>query len=504
MDIQTATEKLTEFERKMYAYAAAQSALYWDASTFAPEKSAEGRGIAMGILSGESHKLMTGPEIKEVLDTIEQAGDAVDRLTALRAAEAARQYRRLTCIPQQEVIEFAELKARSMTAWETAKANNDYKTFAPYLQKLVEFSGRFARYIDPEKKPYDTLIDGFERGATAAELQGFFDAIKPPLVELIQMVAKSPKAGAYKQLQDRINARSFDTQKQRAACREIAEGIGLDFSRFNMAESEHPFTTGPNTNDVRFTVHYHQRNPASAVFAALHEGGHAAYMLGIGDELMYTFLNDGASSAMHEGQALLYENHLGRSRQYSRHLLGILKRHFPGELSDVTEQDFYQYINISGPSLIRTEADELTYCLHIIIRFEIEQMLFEGDADIDGLPRIWNDKYTKYLGITPPDDAQGILQDMHWADGLFGYFPSYALGNAFAAQLYAAMEKQTGAGAHIAKGDLGPAADWLRDRVHRYGMTKTAREIIRDATGEEFSPDYYIAYLKHKYEELYG
>jgi carboxypeptidase Taq len=278
---------------------------------------------------------------------------------------------------------------------------------------------------------------------------------------------------------------------------------GLPEDRCKTAVSAHPFTSGSNTNDIRYTVRYLEDNLASSIYAALHEGGHAMYELNINPEYNYTAIYDGASMTMHESQSRIYENNIGRSKDFSKHVYKEVKEVFPDKFGDVSEEDFYRYVNFSSPSFIRVEADELTYSLHIMVRYHIERMIFNEGADVAELPAIWNKKYEEFLGITPPNDALGILQDVHWSNGLFGYFPTYSLGTACSAQFEEAMSKKIDFAGALQSGDLSPITGWLKENVHKYGKLLTDDEIITAATGKAFDPSAYTRYLDGKYRELY-
>ena len=285
--------------------------------------------------------------------------------------------------------------------------------------------------------------------------------------------------------------------------RRLAEHVGFDFTRGVIKESVHPFTTNLHNKDVRITTAYREHNLESALFSTIHESGHALYEMHIADDLTATPAGSGTSMGMHEGQSRLFENNFGRSRAFWVPLFQDLKDTFPKQLADVDLDTFILGINKSSPSLIRTEADELTYSLHILIRYEIEKMIFEKDMDVDKLPEIWNKKYEEYLGVTPEKDSEGILQDIHWACGNFGYFPSYALGTAIAAQIYAHLKHVMPLDDYLRAGNFQPINEYLKEHIHCFGKTKTTNEILQDMMGEDFNPQYYVDYLKEKYEELY-
>lgn len=296
----------------------------------------------------------------------------------------------------------------------------------------------------------------------------------------------------------------YDIAKQKEFNHFLAEYIGFDFNRGVTADSEHPFTTELHNHDVRFTNHYYEHNLENAIFSTVHEGGHGIYEQGISDEISETPLGSGASMGMHESQSRFYENIIGRSKAFWEPIYGKLVETFPEHLSDIPLDQFVQAVNHVEPSLIRTEADELTYCLHIMIRYELEKLIFEGKAEVADLPELWNKLYEEYLGVTPSNDAEGVLQDVHWSMGSFGYFPSYALGNAIAAQIYHKLQQELDFEGTLKKGDLSEIKAYLGKHVHQYGQLKNTDEMLTETTGEPFNADYYVAYLKEKFTRLYG
>ena len=503
MNKQELLNKFYELQKKLYAYGHAQVMISWDGATFAPEKSVEGRAMASSILSGEIHKLTTGEDTVKLVEELKKIDDLEQK--DRRAVEVfAREVRKLTCIPADEVMAYAKLQAESEQIWVKAKTDNDYKLFAPYLEKLIAFQKKFAKYIDPDAKVYNTLLDDYQEGLTMDTLDEYFAEVEKTVVPLNAMVAKSEMTPKVKDIKERINAKGFDEEGQKKLVDELFKLQGLPEDRCKIAVSEHPFTSGPNCNDVRYTVAYHEDNLASAIYAALHEGGHAMYELGVNHDYIFTPLEGGASMTMHESQSRIYENNISRSKAFNKYIYKLAKDIFPKQFEDISAEDFYLYCNASSPSLIRIEADELTYSLHIMIRYYIERMIFEDGVDVMDLPEIWNKKYQEYLGILPPNDTKGVLQDVHWSFGLFGYFPTYSLGTACSAQFEAKMREEIEYDAALESGDLTPITNWLRDNVHKYGKLLIDDEILKSATGKSFDPKDYTKYLKEKYTRIYG
>lgn len=496
-------QKFTDLQKKLYAYNHAMMVLSWDGSTFAPAKSVEGRSIATSVLAGEHHNIFTSKETGDLLEQLRSLDD-LNEVEASNVNEFYRDYKKQTCIPAEEIMAYSKLRSESESAWVEAKNNNDFESFAPYIEKLVDFTKRFAGYYNDKEKPYNVLLDEYQEGLTMDMLDKFFAEVKKSVVPLNEFVANSPKLAKAKEIKERINSKVFDAEGQKKLVDNLFKLQGLDPDRCKIAQSEHPFTSGSNSNDVRYTVHFHEDNLAASVFAGLHEGGHAMYQLNINKDFNYSSINDGASMSMHESQSRIYENNMGRSYEFSKYIYKEIKKQFPEQFEDVTEEDFYIYINYSSPSLIRVEADELTYSLHIMVRYQIEKMIFEEGVPVMELPALWNKLYKEYLGITPPNDTEGILQDVHWAFGLFGYFPTYALGTAYSAQFENTMKNSIDYTGALKSGDLTEITNWLKENVHQYGSLYRDEKIIKMATGEEFNPSYYAKYLDEKYRKIYS
>lgn len=503
MNKQELLTKFDELQKKLYAFGHAQMLVNWDGSTFAPEKSVEGRGITASFLAGESHKLMTSEETGKLLEELQKLDDLNEK-EKRNVKVFAKEYKNLTCIPEEDIMEYMKLRAETEHIWIKAKEDNDFKLFAPYLEKLIAFQKKFAGYVDPDKKVYNSLLDDYQEGLTMDTLDKYFDEIKRVVVPINAMVAKSAMLPKAKEIKDRINAKGFDVEGQKKLIDKLFKLQGLPEDRCKIAVSAHPFTSGANNKDVRYTVAYHEDNIASAIYAALHEGGHAMYELNVDDQYNYTLLADGASMTMHESQSRIYENNISRSKAFNKHIYKLAKEIFPVQFEDITQEDFYIYCNYSAPSLIRIEADELTYSLHIMVRYQIERKIFEEGVDVMELPKLWNDLYEEYLGIVPPTDTLGVLQDVHWSFGLFGYFPTYSLGTAYSAQFEAKMRELIEYDKALESGDLTEITKWLNENVHKYGKLLIDDEIVKKATGEEFNPSYYAKYLKDKYTEIYG
>lgn len=495
-------EKLSPWLEKAYALSSALVLFEWDNETEAPEESAELTSKAIEILSNEYYETIINPEVKNLLKHL-ASEENLDLKERSIVKDLQKQYDSMEPIPPKEYREYQGLLARASSTWSRAKLADNYSQFAPLLTQIVEFQKRFVAYRlkagNLKIRPYDLLLNDYEEGFTMRELDTFFEELKKEIIPLIQMVSEK-KDRIYKD----YNYRFFPIDQQRKFNRMLAEHVGFDFKRGVIKESVHPFTTNLHNRDVRITTCYHENNLESAIFSTIHESGHALYEMHIDDDLTATPVGCGTSMGMHEGQSRLFENNLGRSRAFWVPLFEKLKGAYPDALSDMDLDHFILGINKSSPSLIRTESDELTYSLHIMIRYEVEKMIFEENADMEKLPEIWAEKYKKYLGVTPKKDSEGILQDIHWAGGSFGYFPSYALGNAIAAQIYAHLKTVMPLDNYLESGNFQPINSYLREHVHRFGKTKTTNEILEDMMGEGFNPQYYIDYLKEKYETMYS
>ena len=370
--------------------------------------------------------------------------------------------------------------------------------FEPYLQKMFDSTKRMALYMEPDKRPYDTMLDNFERGLTASACDAFFDTLKKRLVPLMHKVVEHG---------DRVNdaplRQSFPIAKQKELSSYLMDVMGIDRDHCILGETEHPFTTSLGSHfDERITTHYLEDNFASSMFSVIHEGGHALYDTGSADELAYTVLDGGVSMGIHESQSRFYENLLGRSRAFTGFVFPKLCELFPS-LAGHTAEEFYRAINKAEPSLIRTEADEVTYSLHVMVRYELEKALMQGTLAVADLPAAWNAKYKEYLGVDVPDDAHGCLQDIHWSMGDIGYFPSYALGSAYGAQALDDLRKTNDFDAQWANGDVEPLKAALKERVWQWGSMKEPAWLVESLCGGKFDPHHFTDYLKKKYTELY-
>ena len=497
MTLNEAIEKLNELEKASYALGHAQSILYTDGDTVAPKNSWKGRGKAMAYLSELTYKQLVNPETGEILETVLQHKDEPDEVTFRRAEILKESYDELHMLPMEEYVAYQELVNESMTVWKDAKDGSNWNLFAPYLEKLITARRRFASLKAPDKPAYDVLLDLHEKDATMAELDPFFRALREDLSPVIKEVAAREKPVPA------FLKGPWPVEKQRVFSRKIMALEGIDPLCCTLGETEHPFTSGTNKWDVRITTHYYEDDVLASLYSVIHEGGHALYEMDVRDDLQFTCLADGVTMGVHESQSRFYENLIGRSRAFCTPLLKVMKEVFPEQMKGVTEDELYSAINLSKPSLIRTEADELTYSLHVMIRYELEKAMIGGDLKVADIPGEWNRLYKEVLGVDVPDDKHGCLQDSHWSFGGMGYFPSYALGSAYGVQMLQEMEKDVDVWATVAKGDLSPVTAWLTEKVHQYGHLKKPCDLLPAAMGGPLDATVYTGYLKKKFTDLY-
>lgn len=470
----------------------------WDDATLAPKAAGEHTSRVIELLSGQYFKIITGEETKKLAKQCLLDPSGLTETELAQVKEVEEQIEQLDCIPKEEYQAFARLSSESVRIWEEAKNKNDFKMFAPMLKKVVEYQKKFAGYrAKPGQSKYDALLKDYEKGFSTKELDEFFGMLKKEIVPLLKDVTESSRL-----IEDGFLVGEFPEEKQEKLGRFLAEYVGFDFTKGVFSVSAHPFTTNLHNRDVRITTHYND-HVDSSVFSVIHEAGHGIYEMGIRDDLTQTVIGQGASMAMHESQSRFFENIIGRNKNFWIPIYGKLQELFPDPFEKVSIEQFTEAINTVRPDLIRTEADELTYSLHVLIRYEIEKMLIEEELDVEKLPEIWAKKYEEYLGVRPETDTEGVLQDIHWAQGSFGYFPSYALGSAFGAQLYFHMKKTMDFEGLLREGKIDVIQEYLREHIHQYGKLKTSRQILKDTTGEDFNPEYYVRYLKEKYSNLY-
>ncbi len=489
-------ELLREYMSKMCDLNHAVQLMQWDLKTKAPKNAVDTHIAAISTLSTESFKMSISDQVKDFIETFEH-DEKLDDIMKKSLKDLKRTYERSKNIPEKLYNEYTSHTAKSEMVWEEAKRNNDFESFRPYLEKIVVYNKEMAAHIDSNQNVYDVMLDNFETGLSSDKINNLFEELKKGIVPLVESISHKERVDDSKLLGN------FEEYKQKELSEYILKYIGYDFDCGRLDKSEHPFTTGTAPYDVRVTTRYDKKDIKSCLFGVIHEGGHGIYEQNISPSLIKTPLAVGTCMGIHESQSRLYENILGKNIRFWEPIYSKVGEIFP-EFKAIELELFHKAINIVEPSLIRVEADELTYNLHIILRFELEKDLFTGDLQVKDLPQAWREKMKKYLGIVPKTDTDGVLQDCHWADGSFGYFPSYALGNIYGGQFAAQMEKEVGTIDYLLKEQrLDIIKDWLRNNIHRFGKMKTSAELIKDVCKSDIDVKPIIDYYQNKYSRLY-
>lgn len=470
--------------------------LGWDEQTYMPRKAAPLRGAQRALLERLHHERLTDDRVGRWLELLESSnGTAADPVRAACARNLGRIYRREKRVPAELVDQLARARSEGFQAWLEAKKTSRFDRFAPALEKLLELSLRRAEAIDARRHPYEVALEQFDPGTSVEGLRDLFARLGNGLRPLLDAVAAVPQPEPIRG--------TFELARQWAMNREVAAALGYDFEGGRLDASEHPFTTGQGPGDVRITTHLVEHDVLAGLSGTIHEVGHALYEQGLPADQGGTTVREAASFGLHESQSRFWENFIGRSRPFATWLAPVIARHFPEAALDADR--IYRAMNRVERGLIRVSADEVTYNLHIIIRFELELALFERKLAVRDLPEAWNAKYREYLGITPPDDAHGVLQDVHWSSAAFGYFPSYTLGNLYAASFGAAMRKDLpDLDSRIEHGDFAAILSWLREKVHRQGHLLESPEIVRHAVGDRDHVEDLLTYLWDRQGALHG
>jgi carboxypeptidase Taq len=475
--------------------------LHWDQQTCMPPGGTEGRSHQVATLSRLAHTRFTGPQVGRLLEDLRAYAEELDPDSdeARLIRVTTRRYEKRTRVPAELVAETARVTSNAHPVWEQARAESNFGLFEPHLEKIVALRRQYAACFVPYDHIYDPLLDDYEPGLKTAEVQAIFAELRPQQVALIRAIGERPP------VDDSFLRQSYDEKKQWDFGVEVITRFGYDWNRGRQDRAVHPFTQGIGIGDVRITTRFLPDYGASALFSTMHECGHALYEQGIAPELDRTWLGRAASLAVHESQSRAYENLIGRSREFWEHFYPRLQAYFPAQLGQVDLETFYWGINKVETSLIRVEADEATYNLHVMLRLEIEIALMEGDLAVRDLPAAWNDRMREMLGIVPPDDARGVLQDVHWSSGMIGYFPTYALGNLVSAQLWECLrEDLPDLPEQIRRGEFAALTGWMRAKIHRHGAKFEPQELVQRVTGSKIDPGPYLRYLNEKYGEIYG
>lgn len=498
MTVNEAREALKVLQEKLIAYGHASSLFYVDGTTIAPKGSADHRAKTLAILGEESYKFSTSKETEDLLEFLDAHKEELSQEEARIVYLMLKDMRRTKKIPKDEYLEIQKVMVESGVVWHEAKDTNNWAMFEEILGKVFEYKVKIAKWIEPEKEPFDYWLGNCEEGLDVKTCDEFFATLRSHIVPLLKKISEKPE------IDNSCILGHFPKWKQQQLSDYLMDVIGIDKNRCIIAETEHPYTaTVGSHHDIRLTTHYHLDNLASNLFSVLHEGGHSLYDLGVKDEYAYTMLDDGAGMSIHEGQSRFYENYIGRSKEFIELIFPKVKEIFAEEMADVTAEDFYRAVNKVKTGCIRMEADELTYCLHIMVRYELEKRMFAGEITVKDLPAEWNRLYKEYLGVDVPDDRHGVLQDSHWGGGLMGYFPSYALGSAYGAQVISKMKETIDVEKCIKEGNLAPINAWNTEKIWQYGSLYNSSEVLEKAIGGKFDPMYYVKYLEDKFTELY-
>lgn len=480
---------------------AAQGLLGWDQETYMPPNGADVRAKQMATLSKLAHEFMTSDAMGTLLKTLREPATCkkLDRVDQALVREVGKDYDRAMKLPVTLVQELAETSSKAQQVWVEARKQSHFEHFAPYLEKLVALNRQMADALGYEGSPYNALMDLYEPDLTTDQVDTLFAQLKQELVPLVKGIYDATTIP-----DTRFLHKSASIEKQWAFSELVIQRMGFDLTSGRLDKALHPFCAGFGPGDVRLTTRLFKNDMVSSLFSSMHEAGHGLYEQGVDPALARTPLAGGASLGIHESQSRMWENIVGRSRGFWKHFLPQLRKTFPKQLEGVTLEQFYRAINRSQPSMIRVESDEVTYNLHIMLRYEIERDLIEGRLAVRDIPAVWNAKMQDFLGITPQNDAEGCLQDVHWAHGSFGYFPTYTLGNLYSVQFFnTAKAKIPNLEAHIAKGNLLQLKTWLNTEIHRLSRVETPGEIVQRVTGEPLNARYFVDYLWEKFGDIY-
>ncbi|KKR62893.1 hypothetical protein A2361_02240 [Candidatus Woesebacteria bacterium RIFOXYB1_FULL_40_26] len=497
-------KKLVEKYKEISTLGKIEAVLGWDLNVNLPPKGSEERAQQVAYMAKLISEKWLEAEFKAQLAKANVPAAAY-ALTGEEGAIVrnlnwgAKYYHR---VPKEIIIEFAETSSRAFSAWQEAKKANKFSLFAPHLKKIVRLNQLIAEHMGYKDNPYDALLDLFEPGLTAKKVGKIFKTIQPALTKILAKIKKSPK---YKEDSNVVDANvAYSADDQRQLCLFVLKKMGYDLGAGRMDISTHPFTTTLGNFDVRITNRYKPNDFRDSLMIGMHETGHALYEQGVKEEYASTPLAGGVSLGIHESQSRFWENQVGRSWEFIKFLTPILHAFYPDQLSGIPVEEIFRLFNNVRPSLIRTEADEITYNLHIALRFELENKLMNNKIKVDDLPKVWKKKMKEYLGITPKEDADGVLQDVHWSHGPMGYFPTYTLGNLYAAQFTNKMKKELQLNELVEKGEWGTILSWLRTNIHQYGSLYWPEELVKKVTGEALNPKYFLNYIKDKYSKIYG
>lgn len=493
-------KQFKEYLERLSYYNHVTTQMYWDMQTQTPPKGYANKVDAVTYFSTEAFQMMTSETYGEMLEKLSQPEEfeKLDEAMQITVKRRKKNYDEDKRVPKDFYEEMVRASSHSQKAWEEAKRKNDYSIFCPHLQKMIDYRRKMTAYVRPDMEVYDALLDMYEEGMDSATVDRLFTELKEGLVPLLQKIAQKPEPDSS------IFKGSYDVYKQKELSAFLLDYIGYDKEAGVMGESEHPFTMGFGSGDVRVTNHYREEEPINAMFSIIHEGGHAIFEQGIDEKYDKTDVAEINFLGLHESQSRFFENILGRNIHFWEPIYDKLGEYLP-KFKEITLEQFYREINHVIPSFIRTEADELTYSLHVILRYEIEKAIFRDGVNAEELPGLWNDKMEELIGVRPTSDAEGILQDMHWSDGSFGYFPTYALGNIYDGMFLEKITEELGdIDTILSEGRIKEITAWLHDKIHQYGSLRTSREVIEFVCGKEVSAKPILRYFEEKYTKLYG
>ena len=493
-------KKYTDFLDELDTYNQAVNVFTWDLQTAAPDMSIESKLKALSFFSTKAFEMTTSDSYAKMLDELLEPSvfEALPDYIRYAVTENKLQYERFKNVPTDFYSEYVSASARSEKVWEKAKEENDFAMFAPHLEKMIAMKKKMLAYTDPGKDPYDALLDQYEKGMTTKDIDPIFDEIKAGLKPLLAAIAAKPQPDINK-----VNG-YYDVEKQRKVQDIILKYQGFDTKSGTTGESAHPFTMSLNESDTRVTNHYNTTEPINAMFSACHECGHALFEQNVDPRYKKTAAGEVEMMGLHESQSRLYENILGRNANYWIPIYDQIVELLP-DLKKITFDEFVSIINYVHPSMIRTDADEVTYCLHIILRYEMEKAIFIDNVSVGDLPALWNDKMEELLGIRPANDAEGILQDMHWSDGSFGYFPSYLLGSVYDGMILKVLNEQLGdIDTILREGRIKEITAWLKENIHRHGALYSSKEVLKRIGAGEVTAGPLLKYFNEKYTKIYN
>lgn len=505
MNLSGKLERLHTIDRECRHLGRALAVLQWDEETYLPEMGVEERSEQLALLEGITHERLVSAEAEHLLSELGSTSENPRGDEKLPALERdflrvfRRNYDREVKLPVDFVSGAARAVGLSQAAWARARRDNDFSAFLPHLAKMVDFARQRAVYWGFADNPYDGLLDMFEPGMGADAVNAVFSPLRERLSTLVKKISSVARPDNSFLNQD------FNVDDQARFSRELMKRLGFDTRRGRLDISAHPFTSTLGSDDVRITTRYLPRQVQSGIFSTIHESGHAFYEMDFPEEIRGTCLAEGASMGIHESQSRLWENVIGRGRPFWEGMFPLLRSFFPSALARVTAEQFYRAVNLVEPSLVRIEADEVSYSLHIILRFELERELLSGSLDPAELPGAWRKKMREFLGVEPETDAEGVLQDIHWSEGLFGYFPSYALGNLYGLQFWETLKTDVPeADGEIAAGNFAPIRSWLKDSIYSPGQRLPPALLLKAVTGKELSAEPFLSYIESKYADIYG